>query len=102
MNVFISKEMGELLKKADKALERGEEQYSVKTDQLDYFPREWDSVFTYINENILRLHNLYAKRHDERNYEKIEDKWIDLFNYVRMGYAVMEWNKARANDDKAV
>ena len=92
MNQYVKNEMDRLLLNADKALERGEEQYSIRTDQLDYFPKGWDSVYTYINENILRLHNLYGAKniHGELNYEKIEDKWIDLFNYVRMGYAVMQ------------
>ena len=73
---------------ADKALERGEESYSVNTDQLDYFPKDWESVYTYINENMLRLDNLYSVK--EVDYDKTDDKWVDLFNYVRMGFAIMK------------
>ena len=70
-----------------KILKKGEESYSVVTDQLDYFPKGWDSVYTYINENLLRLDNLYNG--DVYKHDKIEDKWIDLLNYVKMGYAVI-------------
>ena len=88
MNQKIQEGMDELLLISNRALVRGEESYSQVTDQLDYFPMGWESVYTYINENLLRLANLYSA--DEPDVMKIMDKWIDLFNYVRMGYAVME------------
>ena len=50
----------------------------------DYFPKDFDSVFTYLNENILRLDSLMTAEKPDRH--KVEEKFRDLLNYTQLGY----------------
>ena len=50
----------------------------------DYFPKDFDSVFTYLNENILRLDSLMNAEKPDRH--KVEEKFRDLLNYTQLGY----------------
>ena len=75
------------LKEADRIMEERDENYNAIHNVREYFPKGWDSAYTYINEGLLRLDNMYSdKNHNPR---EVEDKWRDLFNYVRIAHAVM-------------
>ena len=49
-----------------------------------YFPKDWDSVFTYLNENLLRLDSLMSG--EKIVIDDIQEKFDDLINYVQLGY----------------
>ena len=56
-------------------------------DVLDYFPKGWNSCFTYLNENLLRLDSMIGG--DKITEELLDEKFGDLLNYVQLSYVVM-------------
>lgn len=53
----------------------------------DYFPYGVFSAITFINKHLKRLESLYNAGVDPQN-ESIKDNWMDILNYVRIGYAI--------------
>ena len=59
-------------------------EYNQSKDFHAYFPKDWDSVFTYLNENLLRLDSIMCSNKPDRH--KVEEKFRDLLNYTQLGY----------------
>ena len=90
MNEEVRKRICEMTDKADDLLFnlKDEDYNSGNIDITDMFPFGWYSAYTFINKHLNRLVSLYASE-KEPNFESIEDNWIDLLNYVRLGYAIL-------------
>ena len=56
-------------------------------DVIDYYPYGVWSAITEINRKVLRLMSLYGGDKKPQN-ESLEDTWVDLLNYLRIGYAI--------------
>lgn len=88
MNAEYIKLMKVFTQLGEKVIEDRDKSFNSKeVDLLDYYPKGWNSVYTYINENLLRLDSMYEK--GDVSKEQFDEKWIDLLNYVKIGYLVM-------------
>ncbi len=91
MDDQIKKLIGEMTDEADELLfgTKDEDYNSGNVDITDMFPFGWYSAYTFINKHLNRLLSLYSPGAKEPNHESVKDNWLDLLNYVRLGYAVI-------------
>ena len=90
MNDEVRKKIAEMTDEADALLfgSKDQDYNSGSVDISDMFPFGWYSAYTFMNKHLNRLVSLYASE-KEPNFESIEDNWVDLLNYVRLGYAIL-------------
>lgn len=97
MDEKIVKIIQDFVSRAAEIIEEKDGEYNVERSVKDYFPKGWDSAYTYINENLTRLDSLHNGM--MLDYKKIDEKWMDLLNYVLISYAVMKDDR---RDEKEV
>lgn len=68
-------------------------------DLEDYFPCGWESCYTYINENLLRIHSLMYS--GKMTKEMFEEKFGDLLNYVIISHTVMFYKQGYDENARA-
>jgi hypothetical protein len=70
----------------------------VKVDLLDYY-KDWplEGMLHDINRKVLRLKSILLSGREPDN-ESVEDNFMDLLNYVRIGYAVYKHFKDYPNN----
>ena len=94
MNSEVKKLICDMTDEADELLfgTKDEDYNSGSVDITDMFPFGWYSAYTFINKHTNRLLSLYSPGAKEPNHESIKDNWLDLLNYVRLGYAILSAN----------
>jgi len=91
MNDEVRKKIAEMTDEADALLfgSKDQDYNSGSVDISDMFPFGWYSAYTFMNKHLNRLLSLYSPNAKEPNHESIKDNWLDLLNYVRLGYAIL-------------
>jgi len=81
----------QLFESCKEVLKERDQSFNKSTiDVIDYFPRGWDSCYTYLNENLLRLESLIESGAPQ---PLVEEKFVDLINYVALSYLVVAVDK---------
>lgn len=88
MNEEYRDSMERLYDRALSDMEAADKRYNrFGTDMMDYFPKGWESCYTYINENLLRLDNAVQRGGPSGNIWEVQEKFKDLLSYVLIAYA---------------
>ena len=72
-------------------------EYNATIDLLDYFPKGWNSCYTFISENLNRLDSMISSGY---SYEKYSDKINDLLAYVMLSHLKLKDMNKQLNAKK--
>ena len=77
-----------------------DDEYNVNKDVMDYFPKGWDSCFTYLNENLNRLDSMILAG---KSFDEYSDKLRDLLAYTLLTKIKLEdMNNKKIIHSKAI